>query len=78
MSEEAIRLLRLLLERYEEFFDSQGYLNSEGMKVLERAARILVQEERWVKNYVVKARRRRSHEDVLKLLEVVSTSDHRP
>jgi len=74
LREEAIRLLRQLLERYDEFFDSRGYLNSEGVKVLERVARIVTQEEKWLRGYVARARRRRSYEDVARLLEALTSS----
>jgi len=74
LREEAIRLLRQLLERYDEFFDSRGYLNSEGVKVLERVARIVIQEEKWLRGYVARARRRRSYEDVARLLEALTSS----
>lgn len=42
--EEAMRLLEMLLEDRERYFDRMGYLNSDGMKVVLRATRIIVEE----------------------------------
>ena len=69
---EAAGLLRQLVEEYGNFFDSGGYLNSEGRKVLEAAVRLLMKNHRWIKKYVSRARRRAAYEDVVKLLEIVS------
>lgn len=69
--DEAARLLELLVREYSSYFDSRGYLNSEGRKVLERAARTLLREERWLKKYVARARKRGSYEDVVRLLELL-------
>lgn len=69
--EEAVRLLRLLVDNYSSFFDSHGYLNSEGRKVLERAVRALLKEDRWLKGPVSRVRRRGSYEDVMKLFQLL-------
>lgn len=71
--EEAVRSLRRLVENYGEFFDSSGYLNSEGRKVLEVALRELLKEVSWVRGYVRRVRRRGTYEEVLRLLEVLSS-----
>jgi len=70
--EEAIRLLRALVSDYSSFFDSRGYLNSEGRKVFERAVRSLLIEEKWFKKSVSRVRKRGSFEDVFRLLELLT------
>ncbi|MEM4922403.1 MAG: hypothetical protein QXU65_05345 [Sulfolobales archaeon] len=70
--EEATKLLRALVSDYSSFFDSRGYLNSEGRKVFERAVRSLVSEEKWLKKSVARVRKRGSFEDVVKLLELLT------
>ncbi len=75
MREEALRLLQRLLEDYESFFDSRGYLNSEGRKVFERAARLLLRDEEWLKERVSRVRRRGSYGDVVRLLELLRESE---
>jgi len=72
--EEAVRSLRRLVENYGDFFDNRGYLNSEGRKVLEVALRSLLKEVSWVRGYVHRVRRRGTYEEVLRLLEVLSSS----
>ncbi|MCX8185290.1 MAG: hypothetical protein RMI56_03975 [Sulfolobales archaeon] len=71
MHSEAVRLLRQLVEDYSSFFDSSGYLNSEGRKVFESAARSLVKNCRWLKKSVTKTRKKATYENVVKLLEIV-------
>jgi hypothetical protein len=73
--EEAVRLLRRLIENYGDFFDSSGYLNSEGRKVLEVALRNLLREVSWVRVYVRRVRRRGTYEEVLRFLEVLESSN---
>ena len=73
--EEAVRLLRRLVENYGDFFDSSGYLNSEGRKVLEVALRGLLREVSWVRGYVRRVRRRGTYEEVLRFLEVLESSN---
>lgn len=73
--EEAVRLLRRLVENYGDFFDSSGYLNSEGRKVLEVALRGLLREVSWVRGYVRRVRRRGTYEEVRRLLEVLESSN---
>ncbi|MCC6047661.1 MAG: hypothetical protein LM571_05725 [Desulfurococcaceae archaeon] len=73
--EEAVRLLRRLVENYGDFFDSSGYLNSEGRKVLEVALRGLLREVSWVRGYVQRVRRRGTYEEVRRLLEVLESSN---
>jgi hypothetical protein len=73
--EEAVRLLRRLVENYGDFFDSSGYLNSEGRKVLEVALRGLLGEVSWVRGYVRRVRRRGTYEEVLRFLEVLESSN---
>ena len=72
--EEAVRSLRRLVENYGDFFDSSGYLNSEGRKVLEVALRGLLKEVSWVRGYARRVRKRGTYEEVLRLLEVLSSS----
>lgn len=69
MRSEAVKLLQLLVQDYQTFFDSRGYLNSEGRKVFEKAIRALLKDEKWLKKYVSRARKRGSYVDVVKLLE---------
>ena len=75
--EEAVRSLRRLVENYGEFFDGSGHLNSEGRKVLEVALRGLLKEVSWVRGYARRVRRRGTYEEVLRLLEVLSSSSPR-
>ncbi len=72
--EEAVRSLRRLIENYGDFFDSSGYLNSEGRKVLEVALRELLKEVSWARRYARRVRRRGTYEEVLRLLEILSSS----
>lgn len=63
-------LLVKLLLGYEEYF-SRGRLNTEGRKVFEEAARMIVYEKPYYKRYVARARRTGSEEDVFKVAELV-------
>ncbi|MCS7099915.1 MAG: hypothetical protein RMH84_01080 [Sulfolobales archaeon] len=72
MCGEAVKLLRQLVEDYGSFFDSSGYLNSEGRKALEAAVRSLMKDHGWVKKCVGRARKRATYENIVKLLEIVS------
>ncbi|MEM2308764.1 MAG: hypothetical protein QW266_07575 [Sulfolobales archaeon] len=76
--EEATRLLRVLVSDYYSFFDSRGYLNSEGRKVFEKAVRSLLSEEKWLKKSVSRVRKRGSYEDVVKLLELLTGTGQSP
>lgn len=71
MRADAIKLLQLLIQNYENYFDRCGYLNSEGRKVLKRVVRALLEEDERLKKYVFRVRRRGSYEDILKLIEVL-------
>lgn len=67
----AQRLLEILLDRQDEYFDKRGFLNSEGMKLMSIAAREIVKERPWLKRAIREVMRRRSHESVLKLRELL-------
>lgn len=67
--EEAVRLLETLVRNREEYFDKSGYLNSEGMKVVLKIARIIAEELPEHASMVREARSRRSYESILKLLQ---------
>jgi len=63
-------LLEKLLLGYEEYF-SRGRLNTEGRKVFEEAARMIVYEKPYYKGYVSRARRTGSEEDVFRVAALV-------
>lgn len=62
------RLARKLMEGYVAYF-SHDLLNSEGRKVFEEMARMLVHEHPELKPMVVKARRKPTLENVVKVAE---------
>ncbi len=63
-------LLEKLLLHVDEYF-SRGRLNTEGRKVFEEAARMIVYEKPYYKPYVARARRSGSEEDVVRVAELV-------
>ena len=63
-------LLRKLLLGYTQYF-SYDLLNSEGRKVFEEMARMLVHEHPYLKPMVVRARRKPTLENVLKIARLV-------
>jgi len=63
-------LLEKLVLGREEYF-SRGRLNTEGRKVFEEAARMIVYEHPYYKGYVTRARRSGSEEDVFRVAELV-------
>ncbi len=63
-------VIHKLADPYSEYY-SRGYLNSEGMKVINVVARALLRRHPWLKSYLDKVRRRRDHESVLRLIEEV-------
>ncbi len=67
--EEAVRLLETLVRNRGEYFDKSGYLNSEGMKVVMKIARIIAEKLPEHTGMVREARSRRSYESILKLLQ---------
>lgn len=62
------RLARKLAEGYRAYF-SMDYLNSEGRKLFEEMARMLVEEHPELKQLVTRARRKPTLENVKKILE---------
>jgi hypothetical protein len=70
--DEAVRLLKTLIYDREVYFDRTGHLNSEGMKIIARVARIVAEELPEHLKIVKEARSRKSYESVLNLLERLS------
>jgi len=70
--DEAVRLLKTLVYDREVYFDRTGHLNSEGMKVISRVARIIAEGLPEHLKVVKEARSRRSYESILNLLERLS------
>lgn len=64
------RLARKLVEEYTTYF-SMDLLNSEGRKVFEEMSRMLIYEHPELKPLVVRARRRPTLDNVMKVLERV-------
>ncbi len=67
---DVVRLARKLASGYRLFF-SHDALNSEGRKVFEEMARMLVHEHPELKGLVARARRRPTLDNVMKVLERV-------
>ncbi|MGC9011590.1 hypothetical protein [Thermogladius sp.] len=66
--DQAIRLLRILVEGREVYF-SGDYLNSEGRKLLEEAVRNILRDAPFLKRRVVKVRKKGDYDSVLSLVE---------
>jgi len=67
---DVVRLARKLAEGYMVYF-SRGVLNSEGRKVFEEMARMLIDEHPELKKVVSRARRNPTLENVVRVLERV-------
>lgn len=68
MLKEVERLLRMLLENRDVYFDKMGYLNSEGMKIVSRIARMIAEELPEYRGRIEELRAKRDLETVVKLL----------
>lgn len=62
-------IIHRLLSNHEEYFND-GYLNSEGLKLIQLAVRIAAYDCKKYLYYVKKARKHRSLGEVLKILDV--------
>jgi hypothetical protein len=67
---DVVRLARKLAEGYLVYF-SRGVLNSEGRKIFEEMARMLIDEHPELKKIVTRARRNPTLENVVRVLERV-------
>ncbi|MCI4461423.1 MAG: hypothetical protein JHC12_00460 [Thermogladius sp.] len=66
--EDAIRLLDILLEDRDSYF-SGDYLNSEGRKLFEEAARSILKEAPFLKRRISRVRRKGDYNTILSLRE---------
>ncbi len=72
VSKRCITLIMTLLDPYSSYY-SDGYLNSEGMTILSVIAKEVLREYPYLKGLFEKARKRRSYEDVSRILNEVLT-----
>ena len=66
--EDAIRLLDILLEERDSYF-SGDYLNSEGRKLFEEAARSILKEAPFLRRRISRVRRKGDYNTILSLRE---------
>lgn len=71
---EALHLTRRIIENREYYF-SNGYLNSEGMKALKIISRLIMDHCPEYMVYVKKTRKMKSYESFLKLMDVINSEE---
>ncbi|WP_291765352.1 hypothetical protein [Caldivirga sp. UBA161] len=63
-----LKLVKLLEDPFSNYY-SDGYLNSEGMTILSLIAQLTIREAPWLASLFRRARERRDHQSIMKVLE---------